>query len=146
MIKNLLANVTRFSEGDAAYFYDFLSPILEKTYAKESGITFSAFHDKNAPIVIMMDQNKDEKDINLDNVDKEDSKEQIKKEEEEMKIEKIKENEAEKESKYVDLKALKEGMEEYEWDSNEYTPEEYIAMFTPDLGRDKLYLREFFFF
>jgi len=42
-IKNLFANTTRFSNGPAAYFFDIISPLMEKQFAKEAGEDFKAF-------------------------------------------------------------------------------------------------------
>lgn len=38
--QDLDANKTRFSNGDAAYFFDVLSPIVEKLYIKEAAASF----------------------------------------------------------------------------------------------------------
>jgi hypothetical protein len=43
LYKNLQANDTRFSEGEASYFYDILSPFLEKTFANEAYEDFKNF-------------------------------------------------------------------------------------------------------
>jgi hypothetical protein len=39
----LQANLTRFADGDAAYFYDVVSPLFEKSYAEESAEDFGKF-------------------------------------------------------------------------------------------------------
>lgn len=47
-MKNLFANTTRFSNGPAAYFYDIISPLMEKEFASEAAADFKAFGE--API------------------------------------------------------------------------------------------------
>jgi len=47
-IKIPFANETRFSNGQAAYFYDILSPLFEKHFGKEAADDFKAFSE--APV------------------------------------------------------------------------------------------------
>lgn len=39
--------MTRFSDGDSAYFFDVMSPLYEKMFATESAADFKAFEGNN---------------------------------------------------------------------------------------------------
>jgi len=60
-IKIPFANETRFSNGQAAYFYDILSPLFEKQFGKEAADVFKAFED--APVKPVKEGETPEKQI-----------------------------------------------------------------------------------
>jgi hypothetical protein len=46
--------IIRFSDGEAAYFYDVLSPLFEKKYAEEAAKNFKAFQTLNVYVTIFI--------------------------------------------------------------------------------------------
>lgn len=90
MYKNLQANLTRFNDGDSAYFYDVVSPLFEKQYAEESAADFVAFQAKNGDEVKLVKCEKcGDGDENC--------------------------KECEQEGAFITVKSLEEGFKEFKW-------------------------------